>query len=1173
MGVGGSWRAGGGTGGAAGAVRHGGGRSAAEQAVVAGADAQAHFFPRDGVDLFEAFHAQVFVQTVVDAERIHGIGHGFDVPIVGFDALVEDFGATTLVGDDGRHAALHGFEGRDAEGFGHRGHDIDVGVAEHLVDFAPFHEAGEVEAVGDAAPRREFDHGLHHIARTGEAEADVARAFEHEGGGFDEILGAFLHGDAAQEGHHLLLSLGSGAALRHDLADVVGKGVDGVVHRHHFCRVLPVVVDDGAAGEFRNAHDAVGMVHAVALNGVDRGVDIAARAVEIRGVDVHHQRLSAHLLGVDARGIGEPVVGMDDVILLLSGNDTRHDGVVVDLFLQIVGIAARKLDATQVVGEPIGEIGVDVVAQGEILFGRHAIAEALAHIVVVHVAPHDGSFAQPDDVHETFVLVAPGLGDAEGDVHVGLCGQAGGHAVGRGAEPAEDVGREFPAKHEYFHGSVGDRGVGRWVGSVAFGGFFFEAVLLELAEGAQDAAHVHGKRDGAATREGRVAVEEFGNRADAVVEEFFFEADELPLDVVHAAHAVDAQVGLEVEAREPRPGGALVVGAVAIFLTARVVGRVALAFGREGADALGRFEFAGADVEHGFALPQREGREVEGDGQQLVGPNAPVGVAPVDVVEEIAAVVDKGGAEALFKLSALGLDAFGGDEAFGAAVVDQQLLVELFGVVIQGVELDDVARAGHDGPTPRGGVHPRHGAVATVGIDQAVGVAKEVGVAAFEDERHDAVDEGAVALATTFATHVFGILLQAPHGPEQRVGLFGFVDLHAHRAPAHEVVERAGGGVHVFFELFGLADGQRQAGHGDEGVAGAGFEPRVARDDVVQPAELLAELVGGVHQRVVERVARVVGLDFVGDQRFERRGVAGVERGGEHNALAPCDGHLEIARHEEVFRLVVAAFTLFGVVQPPIPVGRVMVDRGRAVELHHQVGIALIEIERHALFDGVGLGARRAVLVRPLAHGAEGQEGAQSQRGGRVGLEQRVANEQPVALVAEDDLLFQHHTADAIDPRGHFVPLEALDVFVAAGTEIVAHVFVQAEVELRAVLHHGFVERGEQHVVFVVESGHGHHKQPVVFADVAPRECGRAVGARLVGEQEFLHEGFLQVGHLRFVETKEGHRRAVGAKMGEWGRRAGRHSAARTRRGAEGRRCVVNSSRRAESKNDDCGRY
>ena len=39
------------------------------------------------------------------------------------------------------------------------------------------------------------------------------------------------------------------------------------------------------------------------------------------------------------------------------------------------------------------------------------------------------------------------------------------------------------------------------------------------------------------------------------------------------------------------------------------------------------------------------------------------------------------------------------------------------------------------------------------------------------------------------------------------------------------------------------------------------------------------------------------------------------------------------------------------------------------------------------------------------------------------------------------------------------------------------------------------------------------------------------------------------------------------------GRRAGRISAGRTRRGAEGRRCVVNGSRPAESKKDDCGRY
>ena len=81
---------------------------------------------------------------------------------------------------------------------------------------------------------------------------------------------------------------------------------------------------------------------------------------------------------------------------------------------------------------------------------------------------------------------------------------------------------------------------------------------------------------------GGFAVEEFGNRADAVVEEFFFEANELALDVVHAAHAVDAQIGLEIEAREPRPGGALVVGAVAIFLTSHIIRGCNLGFWARG---------------------------------------------------------------------------------------------------------------------------------------------------------------------------------------------------------------------------------------------------------------------------------------------------------------------------------------------------------------------------------------------------------------------------------------------------------------------------------------------------------------------------------------------------------------------------------------------------------------
>ena len=52
------------------------------------------------------------------------------------------------------------------------------------------------------------------------------------------------------------------------------------------------------------------------------------------------QRFPADVLGVDACRIGKPVVGMDDVELLLACNDTGHDGVVVDFVLKVFGVAS-----------------------------------------------------------------------------------------------------------------------------------------------------------------------------------------------------------------------------------------------------------------------------------------------------------------------------------------------------------------------------------------------------------------------------------------------------------------------------------------------------------------------------------------------------------------------------------------------------------------------------------------------------------------------------------------------------------------------------------------------------------------------------------------------------------------------------------------------------------------
>ena len=388
------------------------------------------------------------MERIVGAEGIHGIGHGVDVPVVGLDALVEDFGAAALLADDGGHAALHGFEGRNAEGLAHGGHHVDIAVGKCFVHLLAFHEAGEVEAVGNALARRHLDHIVHHVARTCHAEANVVGTLEHEGGCLNEVLGTFLHRDAAEEGNHFFLApLMAFAALAHHLQNVVGKGVDGIVHRDALGGVLVVMVDDRLAREFGNAHDAIGVVHTVLLNAVDRGVHIAARTVEVGGVHVNDEGLAAHALGVNACGIGEPVVGVDDVELLLAGNDACHDGIVVDFVVQVFGIAAGKLYAAQVVGEAIVEVGIDMVAQGEVEFGRHLIAEALLHVVVVYIAPHYGRSAQPDDVHKTFVLVAPRLGQAERYLHVGLHRQAFGDAVAGSAESAQDVRGKLPTEH------------------------------------------------------------------------------------------------------------------------------------------------------------------------------------------------------------------------------------------------------------------------------------------------------------------------------------------------------------------------------------------------------------------------------------------------------------------------------------------------------------------------------------------------------------------------------------------------------------------------------------------------------------------------------------------------------------------------------------------------------
>ena len=193
---------------------------------------------------------------------------------------------------------------------------------------------------------------------------------------------------------------------------------------------------------------------------------------------------------------------------------------------------------------------------------------------------------------------------------------------------------------------------------------------------------------------------------------------------------------------------------------------------------------------------------------------------------------------------------------------------------------------------------------------------------------------------------------------------------------------------------------------------------------------------------MVERVAGVVIDNLAFDERLQGFRVASRERSGENDAFPLFDGHFKIARHEEIFRFSVTTFALFGIVETAVPVRAVHIVGLWRVHLHKEVGISLIEFHADALLHWFCVRIGASVFVRPLSHRAESQIRVQSERGGRVRFEESVADEETVALGAENDFLFEEHPADAINPRGHFVPFKTEDIFVSLRTIVFACKFV-----------------------------------------------------------------------------------------------------------------------------------
>ncbi|KXB43264.1 hypothetical protein HMPREF1870_01297 [Bacteroidales bacterium KA00344] len=218
------------------------------------------------------------------------------------------------------------------------------------------------------------------------------------------------------------------------------------------------------------------------------------------------------------------------------------------------------------------------------------------------------------------------------------------------------------------------------------------------------------------------------------------------------------------------------------------------------------------------------------------------------------------------------------------------------------------------------------------------------------------------------------------------------------------------------------------------------------------------KLVCGVDQTVEKVVARSTVVYFLGEQRPQSPCVAFARGSGENHTVAFPDVQFEIARHIEIFIRGIAALLLFGIFDATIPVW-LKYKIALARELHIKFRIAGIQAGLDAVVHFLIISVDDGVLVRKLSHAPKGQKRFETQRRRRVGIEQRVTNQDAVLIVLKYHFLLHHYSADAVDGGRHLVAIVRADIFVPIRAVVVALILMQTEVESRSVLNDSTVER------------------------------------------------------------------------------------------------------------------
>src|SRR5690554_706076 len=248
---------------------------------------------------------------------------------------------------------------------------------------------------------------------------------QHLGGCVDKKFRSLLHGDSSQEGDHLLLY----SRQPFNRLNFRTERFHGIVYGRYLPFGLVVILDNGFAGEVAYTDDVVTVIHTVLLDPVDDRVWLTPAAVVFRSMYVDNQRFSTYVLGMQTGRVGEPVVGVNDVVLISPRNNTGYDGVVVGLLQDIARVPARELQTTKIVGIHVVEVGIYVVTHPEILLWIHELFESRLYRFPADIPPHDGRIVAADYLQKTLIFVAPGLGNNKQYLHIFLLGHSLGQTV------------------------------------------------------------------------------------------------------------------------------------------------------------------------------------------------------------------------------------------------------------------------------------------------------------------------------------------------------------------------------------------------------------------------------------------------------------------------------------------------------------------------------------------------------------------------------------------------------------------------------------------------------------------------------------------------------------------------------------------------------------------------